>query len=214
MRAAILWAAILVACHHAEAPSVAVLVTCGDQQRSLPVTSDTRIDETLCGQPWMALRIEHGPHTELVKAVPGREVWLRQNDGRVVIEVRAGSAMTSRFEGVTEIAEDPPRPAAATIQIDANGTVTDVTLDDLHARFETDGSAGRDISLCAVAEAYVPHARKIEVRGEAPDPIVVTAEDCVARELGLKISGKGELRLRAAGGEHLLQKVTRIRVLL
>jgi hypothetical protein len=204
MRAAIL--VLLLACHHAQEPSVSVLVTCGDQQRSLAVAADLRIDDQLCGKPWTALRIEHGARTELVKAIAGREVWLHRSGRRAVVEVRGTGAMT--FDAVTEIAEDAPRSRGASVAIDANGAVTDVTLDELHTRFAT---AGRDISLCAVAAAYVAQPRTIEVTGEAA-PIVVTPAECQARGLELRISGKGELRLRAAGGDHLLQHVTRIRV--
>jgi hypothetical protein len=208
MRAAIL--VLLVACHHAEEAKVTVQVTCGSNARSLAVTGDLRIDEHLCGQPWTALRIEHGPRTELVKAIAGREVWLRRNGRRARVEVRGTGAMT--FDGVTEIAEDPPPSRGASVAIDANGVVTDVTLDDLRARFESAGSGGRNISLCAVAAAYVAGATKIEVTGETARPIVVTPAECAARGLALRISGKGELRLRAASGDHLLQSVTRIRI--
>jgi hypothetical protein len=206
MRAAIL--VLLVACHHADAPSVAVNVTCAGKTRSLAVTGDVRIDEHLCGQPWTALRIEHGTRTELVKAFAGREVWLKRSGHRAVIEVRAAGAITSTFPGVTEIAEDAPPPPAATVAIDANGVVKDVTLDELHTRF---ASGNRDVSLCAVAAGYVANARQIEVTGEAA-PIVVTPAECTARGLELRISGKGELRLRTATGDHLLQSVTRIRI--
>jgi hypothetical protein len=206
MRAAIL--VLLVACHHAGAPSVAVNVSCAGNAHSLAVTGDVRIDEHLCGQPWTALRIEHGTRTELVKAIAGREVWLRRVGNRAVIEVRAANAITSTFAGVTEIAEDAPPPRAATVAIDANGVITDVTLDELRTRFE---HGGREMSLCTVAAAYVAQPGTIEVTGEAA-PIVVTPAECATRGLELRISGKGELRLRTAAGDHLLQQVTRIRV--
>jgi hypothetical protein len=204
MRAAILL--LLVACHHTSEPAVAVAVTCGVTTRSVAVTGDVRIDDHLCGQPWTALRIEHGKRTELVKALAGREVWLRRVGRRARVEVRGTGAMT--FDGVTEIAEDAPPSHGGSVAIDANGAVSDVTLDDLRARFE---HGGRDISLCMLAEAYVAHARQIEVTGEAA-PIVVTPAECTARALVLRISGKGELRLRTATGDHLLQTVTRIRI--
>jgi hypothetical protein len=205
MRAAIL--VLLLACHHADEPRVAVTVSCGGQARTLAVTQDVRIDEHLCGQPWTALRIEHGARTELVKAIAGREVWLRRIGRGAVVEVRGTGAMT--FAGVTEIAEDAPPAHGTSVAIDANGVVTDVTLDDLRARFE---HGGRDMSLCTVAAAYVAQARTIEVTGEAAQPIIVTPAECAARGLELRISGKGELRLRAADGDHLLQQVTRIRI--
>ena len=207
MRRALLCGVFLVGCHHADEPRVAVNVSCAGNARSLAVTSDVRIDEHLCGQPWTALRIEHGARTELVKAIAGREVWLRRVGHRAVVEVRGTGAMT--FAGVTEIAEDAPPPRAATLAIDANGVVKDVTLDELHTRF---ASGGRDISLCAVAAGYVARARQIEVTGETASPLVVTPAECAARGLVLRISGKGELRLRTATGDHLLQTVTRIRV--
>ena len=209
MRRALLCGVLLVACHHADEPRVAVNVSCAGKARTLAVTGDVRIDEHMCGQPWTALRIEHGPRTELVKAIAGREVWLRRNGRRAVIEVRAAGAITSTFAGVTEIAEDAPPPRATTVAIDANGIVKNVTLDELHTRF---ASGNRDLSLCAVAAGYVAQPRQIEVTGETAQPIVVTPADCTARGLVLRISGKGELRLRTAAGDHLLQQVTRIRV--
>jgi hypothetical protein len=182
-------------------------VTCAGKTHPLAVTGDVRIDEHLCGQPWTALRIEHGARTELVKAIAGREVWLRRVGRRARVEVRGTGAMA--FDGVTEIAEDAPPPRAATVAIDANGVVKDVTLDELHARF---ASGGRDISLCAVAAGYLAQVRKIEITGEAAKPIVVTPAECTTRGLELRISGKGALRLRTSAGDHLLQSVTRIRV--
>lgn len=212
MRVAILCGVLLVACSHHDSPSVSVNVTCGEQTHALAVSGDLRIDDHLCGQPWTALRIEHGPRTELVKAIAGREVWLRRVDRRAVIEVRAAGAITSTFDGITEIAEDAPPPPAASVEIDANGVVTPLALADLHTRFKGTGSANRDVSLCALAESYVAKARSIEVTGEAPQPIVVTPDECSTRGLVLRVSSQGELRLRTATGDHLLQKVQRIRL--
>jgi len=214
MRVAIVCGVVLLACGHHETASVpvSVNVTCGEQTRSLAVTGDLRIDEHLCGQPWTALRIEHGKRTELVKAVAGREVWLRRVDRRAVIEVRAGSAITSSFDGVTELAEDTPPAPAASLEIDANGAITNLALADLRARSEGSGSASRDVSLCALAASYVAKPRTIEVTGEAAQPVIVTPDECKTRGLVLRVSSQGELRLRTATGGHLLQQVHRIRL--
>lgn len=214
MRIAILWGVALFACGHHDSPSISVDVTCGGTTHSLAITGELRLDEHLCGQPWTALRIEHGRRTELVKAVAGREVWLRRIDRRARIEVRVAGAITATFDGVTEIAEDAPPPAPASVEIDANGVVSTLALADVAMRFRGSATRGRDTSLCALAAAYVASARRIEVTGEAPQPVVVTSEECATRGLVLRVSSRGQLRLRTAAGDHLLQQVIRIRMTL
>jgi len=207
MRVAIVCA--LVACGHSSEPSVTVKVTCPDHATSLVVRGAQRIEQ-LCGAPWKALRIEHGADTELVHAIAGREVWVRRAGSGAAIDVRAGTAVVSTFDGVTELAEDPPLPPDAHVEVDVNGTVTNVLLGALHGA----GSNGRGVSLCAFAATQLAHVAHIVVSEDDAAPVEMTYDECVAHGYMLRVSGKGELRLRSASNEHLLQHVTSIRLTL
>lgn len=215
MRRLALIALVAVACHHAPpAPRVYVHVTCSDDHaRDLEVDGERVLDASVCGAAWDSLGIAHGPRTELVRAVAGREAWLLQRDGRAVVELRAHGAVTASFDGVTELDIYPslaaPTGGPATLAIAIAGTTRQVPLDELRRRLASSGG-GRDLSICALADAYAPASTQLAITGEAPQPVIVPRAQCESRGLVLRFSSRGDVRLRGPGGAHVLQHVRAI----
>ena len=197
---------LVMGCHGAAPPPVTVHVTCSaDRQRVIAVDREVQLDASLCGDAWDSLGIAHGGRTELIRARAGREVWLVRRAGHAVAEVRTPGAATMTFDGVTELDAYPPPQAPPSLAISVAGAAREVPLDELR-RLAPAGQ--RDIPLCALADAYAPHAERAVIEGEAPQPVVVPRAECESRVL--RISGKGEVRLRGSDGARLLQQVRAI----
>ena len=199
---------LVMACHGTASPPVTVHVTCSaDRQRVIAVDRDVRLDASLCGDAWDSLGIAHGGRTELIHARAGREVWLVRRAGHAAVEVRTPGTATATFDGVTELDAYPPPPPPPSLAITVAGSPRQLPLDELR-RLAPAGQ--RDIPLCALADAYAPHAERVVVEGEAPQPVVVPRAECASRGLVLRIGGKGDVRLRGADGAHVLQRVRAI----
>ena len=167
--------------------------------------ADLPLDASLCGKPWDRLGIVHGPRTELVRAIAGREAYLVRRASGAAVELRAHGAATASYDGVSEI--DAYFPVAAkTLAITVAGTTRQVPLDELRRRLAPPGG-GRDLSICALADAYAPASTQLAITGEAPQPVIVPRAQCRARGLVLRFSGRGDVRLRGPDGAHVLQQV-------
>lgn len=191
-----------------------VHVTCSDDHaRDLEVDGERLLDASVCGAAWDSLGIAHGARTELVRSVAGRQAWLVLRGGRAVVELRAHGAVTASYDGVTEIDMYPPLAAPtgapATLAITVGGTTRQVPLDELRRRLASSGG-GRDLSLCALADAYAPASTQLAITGEAPQPIIVPRAQCGSRGLVLRFSSRGDVRLRGPDGAHVLQHVRAI----
>ncbi|HVK88327.1 MAG TPA: hypothetical protein VM513_29610 [Kofleriaceae bacterium] len=195
------------------AKAVSVELWCGEQPAPLAITRDVKLDASTCGVAWDALELQSPGKTELVRAVPDREVWVRRTKDRAFVEIRTRD-QRSTVDRVTAIrwllpgAQQERAPEGITIV--SAGNAQQLSMHALKQRFGAATERVTEISLCRLADAFADHPRAITVVGDEGETRRFTREECEQQGALLKLSGKGELRLRLGNGERVIRTVRRV----
>ncbi|MGE0869732.1 MAG: hypothetical protein AB7P03_14300 [Kofleriaceae bacterium] len=191
---------------------VTVEVWCDETLQQITLTGDRKVDQSLCPPPWDAVQIEAGARTEVLRILPGREIWLRRTTDRAFVEVRM-DGRTVIIDGVRAVATRDTTKAHDSpeqLTIVHGGRTEQLTVRQLKQRYGAATAHVGEISLCQLATDFGGEAPTITVEGDADQSQAFTRAQCTERGLLLKLSGQGEVRLRTASGERLLRTVRRI----
>jgi hypothetical protein len=195
------------------ATPVQVELTCDEDTRMLSVTADLALDTKLCEEAWDAIDVVSPGRVTMLKVNKGRELWLRANGTRAIVEVRSNGKVTDTIDRVTALRIHPSDRDAARndlITLEHAGTSEQLDARTFRRRF-TDHSV-REASLCAIADSVAgPEVATITVYGDDnASPLVVTRQECAERGLFVKFSGQGAVRLRQRDGTRVFTTVRRI----
>lgn len=208
---------VLIGCRSNERKQIAtpvkVELTCDDDTRVLDVTADIALDMKLCEDAWDAIDIVSPGRVNMLKVHQGRELLLRRDGNRALVEARSGGKVTDTVDRVTALRIHPIDQGVERkelITLEHAGRSEQLDARNLRRRFTDHGV--REASLCAIADSVAGEkATTITVYGdENATPLVVTRQECEERGLFVKFSGQGAVRLRQREGTRVFATVTRI----